>query len=85
MNNRDAVNWAGLDKFLVGRPDNKYRLPIFKRIFAIYAILYLLFGLALFIGIKIFSSRPKAYKFAQVVFRWPKMFRELVRFLRSTK
>ena len=83
MSNKDAVNWGGLDSFKVGRPEKRWRLPIFKRLAIILGLFYLLFGVLLMIGIRIFSSKPKAYKFAQVVIRWPKMFREVVRFLRT--
>ena len=77
------ANWKGLDTFKVGRPNKKWRLPIFKRLIILYVIAHLLFGLLLWIGIRLFSSKPKAYKFAQVVLRWPKALREVVRFLRT--
>jgi len=85
LSSKDATNWGGLDKFQVGRPNNKWRLSYFRRLILIWAIIHLVFGLLLYIGIRLFSSKPKAYKFAQVVVRWPKMLREIIRFLRTTK
>ena len=48
---------------------------------AVAAIAYLIFGFVLFIGVKIFSSKPHAYRFARLVFQWPAMFGVLIRAL----
>lgn len=47
-------------------------------------VAYLLFGLLVWIGTKLFSSRPAAYRFAHVVLRWPKAFFQLFSVLRSS-
>jgi len=76
--NKDVANWGGLDSFEVGRPVRKNSEPLWRKICMIGMIMYLLFGLCLWVGVKVFSSRRKAYRFATVVFKWPKMFKALI-------
>ena len=55
----------------MGRCKNKSKFP-FKRATALFlALAYLIFGFLLWLGTKIFSSKPAAYKFARVLFKWP--------------
>ena len=43
--------------------------------------IYLVFGFLLWVGVKLFSSKPAAYRFATCVFKWPKIFGPLIRAL----
>jgi len=79
--NQEKLNWTKIDKFNVGRPKNARNAPIKRTVLGILAILYLAFGFLLWIGVKLFSSKPSAYRFATCVFKWPKMFGPLIRAL----
>lgn len=80
-NVNEDLNWTQIKSFNVGRPLNARNPPIKRAILGMMAIAYLVFGFALFIGVKIFSSRPHAYRFAKLVFQWPLMFGVLIRAL----
>jgi len=41
----------------------------------------MVFGFLLWVGVKMFSTKPAAYRFATCVFKWPKMFGPLIRAL----
>ena len=80
-----AGKWPRLKEsdLKVGRTSKQYNPPWKALALGFAAIAYLLFGLLVYIGTKLFSSRPAAYRFAQVVFRWPKAFLQLFSVLRS--
>ncbi len=67
-NVNEDLNWTQIKAFNVGRPRNARNPPVKRAILGILAIAYAIFGFALFIGVKIFSSRPQAYRFARLVF-----------------
>ena len=81
-----AGNWPGLaDKDLkVGRTSKRYNRPWKLMGLGLAIIAYLIFGFLVWIGTKITSSRPAAYRFAHVVLRWPKAFFQLFSVLRSS-
>ena len=81
VNVGEDLNWTEIKSFNVGRPKNARNPPIKRAILGIAVIAYLLFGFALFISVKLFSSRPHAYRFARLVFQWPAMFGVLIRVL----
>jgi hypothetical protein len=80
-----AGKWPGLKEndLKVGRTSKQYNPPWKALALGFAAAAYLLFGLLVYIGTKLFSSRPAAYRFAHVVFRWPKAFFQLFSVLRS--
>jgi len=80
-----AGKWPGLKEndLKVGRTSKQYNPPWKALGLGFAVVAYLLFGLLVYIGTKLFSSRPAAYRFAQVVFRWPKAFFQLFSVLRS--
>ena len=79
--NPENLNWKQIQNFNYGRPKNAKNAPIKRAVFGLLAILYLAFGFLLWIGVKLFSSKPAAYKFATCFFKWPKMFGPLIRSL----
>lgn len=81
-----AGNWPGFKAtdLKVGRTSKQYNRPWKLIGLAGAFIAYLLFGLLVWIGTKLFSSRPAAYRFAHVVLRWPKAIFKLFSVLRSS-
>ena len=81
-----AGNWPGFKPtdLKVGRTSKQYNRPWKLMGLGVAFIAYLLFGLLVWIGSKIFSSRPAAYRFANVVFRWPKAILQIFSVLKTS-
>ena len=56
-----TLSFGGLKSFEVGRPSNAPKHPYLKYGVLVAAVLYLLIGILIQIGIKLFSSNAKAY------------------------
>ena len=78
-------NWPLLkkDDFKVGRTANSYYPPVKTFIACVALFLYFITGILIYIGTRIFSSRPKAYQFANVVLRWPRAFFQIFSVLKT--
>ena len=79
---KEDLKWKTLESFEVGRPKLQGNLPVKRFVALCAAIAYLVFGLLVYVFSKMFSSRPKGYKFATVVFKWPKAIFAVFRALR---
>lgn len=78
-----AQNWKGMKDFQVGRTGKQKNFPFKKVLLGALVFAYLLFGLLVYIGTRLFSSQKHAYRFATVVFRWPRAFFKIFSVLRT--
>jgi hypothetical protein len=79
------LGFGGLKSFEVGRPSNASKYPYFKYGVLVAAVLYLLIGILIQIGIKLFSSNAKAYQFTRVVLKWPLAFFKIFSVLKASR
>jgi uncharacterized protein YhhL (DUF1145 family) len=69
----------------VGRASNAKKFPYAKTVVLMAAVAYLVIGLLIQIGIKLFSSNAKAYQFTRVVLKWPLAFFKIFSVLKTQK